>query len=112
MNELPVSGETRPAGEGWLSFEQDTGLVLEWRTDREAQADANKVTRTVISSYATEWSLLEYDPTRDQWGAYDPARPDVTSGLRRRLVIKLRRFGETAELALNLDAPTAHAPTY
>jgi hypothetical protein len=112
MNELPVSDETRPTGEGWLSLEQDTGLVLQWRTDREAKADATRLNRTVISPYVVGWNSLVYDPTRDLWGADAPERPEFSANLKRRLLIRLRRFGETAELAVSLDAPPAHAPSY
>lgn len=112
MSELPVTDETRPTGEGWLSHEPEAGLVLLWRTDREAKADANRLTRTVLSPYVTEWATLEYDPARDIWGAYNPARADFIPGIRRRIFVRLKRFGETAELAVPLDSTNANAPAY
>lgn len=112
MAELPVDGETRPTGEGWLTFEPETGLVLEWRTDRQAKENKEVTTRTVLSPFVTEWALLEYDPHRDTWIAFNPATQDSGRQVRRRLLIRVRRFGETAEMILPLDAAVPYAPNY
>jgi len=112
MTVLPVAGETRPEGDGWLTMEKDAGLVLYWRTALAAKTDAATVKRTVLSPFVTDMTPLEYDPARDLWGTVDPSRPAGLIGMKRRALLRLRRFGETAEIVLNLDAPPAFAPAY
>lgn len=112
MDELPAEGETRPTGEGWLRCEPDTGLVLDWRTDRQAKTDAGALTRTVLSPWVVGGTLACHDPERDAWYAYEPGRTALHPGLRVRLLLSLKRFGATSEIALSLDPPPAHAPAY